>query len=451
MHNNIAISGKNLGKCYQLYHKPYHRLKQALFNRLKHRLTKIGSTIKQPNYHQEFWALRDISFEIKKGEALGIIGVNGSGKSTLLQLISGTLTPTYGEIKINGRVGALLELGAGFNPEFTGRENVYMSGAILGLTRKEIETKFAEIVEFSDIGEFLEQPVKTYSSGMFVRLAFAVQVCIRPDILIVDEALGVGDIFFQQKCYAKIRQMIALGTTCLLVSHDTTAILNLCNQVMLLNKGEIEYFGAPEEAVSRYFSRAKQAGTITAEMNLMNKENFSSIAMQDMNAENIIANNILNYNHRHGGRDLEILAARITDQQGKDTCEITLGHALRFTMLIKAHKTICNASAGIHLFDRLGNLVFAAGMRQLQQQLPDLTPGQMLVVSLEITFTVQPGEYTFSLGVSEPGDDPNVGYIQDRHEMLGPIIVTADLANTLPFYGIAQLPMKIEVSALTGE
>lgn len=433
--HDISIQVKNLSKCYQIYNKPQDRLKQVISRHRK-------------QYYREFWALRDISFTVERKETLGIIGRNGSGKSTVLQIISKILTPTTGEIEVHGRVAALLELGAGFNPEFTGRENVYLNGAILGFGRQEMEKRFAEIEAFADIGDFIDQPIKIYSSGMYVRLAFAVQACVEPDILIVDEALSVGDIFFQQKCYDKIRQTIAGGTSCLFVSHDTNAILNLCDSVILLNQGEIEFHGDPEEAVSRYFARIGKRAQTLPEKKLSTETMRCNTA--SMEIKDILANNILiNSTQRHGAKGMELIAAHITDQSGNPTFEITMGDTLCFYVLLKSNEVIHDPSTGIHLYDRLGNLVFAAGTRQLQIQLPDLQIDQMLAIKMIVTFTVQPGEYTFSLGASEPSvDNPNVGYVHDRHEMLGPIVVTANSSEVLPFYGIAQLPMQIAIISL---
>ena len=211
MSSEIAIKVENLSKCYQIYAQPRDRLKQFVLPRLQR---IAGKSPKQ--YFREFWALKDVSFEVKKGETVGIIGRNGSGKSTLLQMICGTLNPTGGTIQTNGRTAALLELGSGFNPEFTGRENVYLNGAVLGLTNDEIDNRFDDIASFADIGDFIEQPVKTYSSGMVVRLAFAVAVNVDPQILVVDEALSVGDELFQRKCYSRIETIKDKGATIIL-------------------------------------------------------------------------------------------------------------------------------------------------------------------------------------------------------------------------------------------
>jgi lipopolysaccharide transport system ATP-binding protein len=236
--SNIAIRVSNLSKCYHIYDSPRDRLKQKFF---------AGRS-----YYREFWALKDVSFEVRKGEAVGIIGRNGSGKSTLLQLITGTLKPTAGQIEVNGRVAALLELGSGFNPEFTGRENVYLNGVLLGLTNEQIDQRFDAIAEFADIGDFLDQPVKTYSSGMLVRLAFSVQVQIEPDILIVDEALAVGDALFQKYCFQKIEKLVAGGTALLFVSHDQEAVRTLTHHAMLLTHGQVKASGTSAEVLLEY-------------------------------------------------------------------------------------------------------------------------------------------------------------------------------------------------------
>ena len=234
----VAISLKNVSKCYKRYAHPVDRLKELLLP------GKVRA--------EEFWALRDINLEIPKGETFGIIGRNGSGKSTLLQIIAGTLQPTSGEVHVNGRVSALLELGSGFNPEFTGRQNVFFNGRILGLSQEEIAEKFDEIAGFADIGEFIEQPVKTYSSGMFVRLAFAVAINAEPDILVVDEALSVGDEAFQRKCFARIYNIQEKGTTVLFVSHSAASIVELCNEAALIDQGEMILRGIPKVIVANY-------------------------------------------------------------------------------------------------------------------------------------------------------------------------------------------------------
>lgn len=242
-----AIRVENLSKIYHIYEDPRDRLKQFLIPRFQRLL---GRSIKQ--YFREFWSIKDVSFEIKKGETVGIIGRNGSGKSTLLQIICGTLTPSIGSVEVRGRIAALLELGSGFNPDFTGRENVYLNASILGLSREETDIRFDEIASFADIGEFIEQPVRSYSSGMVVRLAFAVAINVDPEILVVDEALSVGDELFQRKCFSRIEDLKKRGTTILFVSHAANTIVELCDKAILIDTGELLLINIPKIVVGSY-------------------------------------------------------------------------------------------------------------------------------------------------------------------------------------------------------
>ena len=245
--SDVAIRVSGLSKCFQLYDSPGHLLKQLLMGRLA-RL--VGRT--PPQYFREFWALKGLDFTVRRGETVGIVGRNGAGKSTLLQILCGTLTPTAGQVDIRGRVAALLELGAGFNPEFSGRENVYLNGAILGISREEISRRFADIEAFADIGEFIDRPVKSYSSGMYVRLAFAVSACVEPDVLIVDEALAVGDAKFQAKCFRRFEELVSRGTTILLVTHSTEQITRHCDRAILLEGGVVHQEGPPKDVANTY-------------------------------------------------------------------------------------------------------------------------------------------------------------------------------------------------------
>jgi lipopolysaccharide transport system ATP-binding protein len=279
---DIAIRVTNLSKCYEIYSSPRDRLKQFIVPtlcRIFPPLRRLFSTHNPalstqhsalPLFYREFWALKDVSFEIKKGETVGIIGRNGSGKSTLLQMICGTLNPTHGSIETNGRIAALLELGSGFNPEFTGRENVYMNASVLGLSNEEIDARFDDIVAFADIGDFIEQPVKTYSSGMMVRLAFAVIAYVDADILVVDEALAVGDAFFTQKCMRFLRNFMKSGTV-LFVSHDTSAVVNLCSHALWLHHGIAKFAGSPKEVSEQYLQALyeSQQGESLAKTNVV--------------------------------------------------------------------------------------------------------------------------------------------------------------------------------------
>ena len=237
--DEFILNVNNISKCFEIYDNPLHRLMQTL-------------AMGKKDFYNEFWALKDINFGIKKGECIGIIGKNGAGKSTLLQIITGTLNPSGGNVEKQGKIAALLELGSGFNPEFTGKENVFLNGSLLGLTNREIKEKYDQIVEFADIGNFIDQPVKTYSSGMLVRLAFAVQVMVEPEILIVDEALAVGDAQFQRKCYARLDRLIEEGMTMIIVTHDTEIVKRICDRCLYLREGKLIFDGKAEQGVLKY-------------------------------------------------------------------------------------------------------------------------------------------------------------------------------------------------------
>lgn len=251
--DSTAISVDRVSKCFHLYERAEHRLAQLVVPTIRRVLPNgLGRWIGREVYHREFWALRDVSFNVAKGEAVGIIGRNGSGKSTLLQIIAGTTQSTRGRVAVAGRVAALLELGSGFNPEFSGRENIYLNGSILGLTRVEMDERLDAILEFADIGAFIDEPVRTYSSGMFLRLAFAVQVQINPDILIIDEALAVGDALFQKRCYQRMEELRAAGTTLLFVSHDQETVRTMTDRAILLRGGQIVMEGNSSDVILQY-------------------------------------------------------------------------------------------------------------------------------------------------------------------------------------------------------
>lgn len=256
--DEIVIDVKNLSKRYEIYTTPRDRLKQLVFPSIFRTFTRIASLFgcasdqQPPQYFREFWALHNVSFQVKKGETLGIVGRNGSGKSTLLRLICNTLASTSGDVTVKGRISALLELGSGFNPDYTGRENIFLNGQILGLSQRAIETRYQAIVQFADIGDFIDQPVKTYSSGMAIRLAFAVAINVDPEILVIDEALSVGDVGFQARCFAKINELKKRGVTLLFVSHSAGAVTQLCNRAILLDGGELLLNGMPYQTIRAY-------------------------------------------------------------------------------------------------------------------------------------------------------------------------------------------------------
>lgn len=401
MSSDIAIKVENLSKCYQIYDKPRDRLLQMLSRGRK-------------QYFREFWALKDASFEVKKGETVGIIGRNGSGKSTLLQLICGTLNPTSGTIKVNGRIAALLELGSGFNPEFTGRENVKLSASLYGLTQDEIEACFGEIEAFAEIGEFIDQPVKTYSSGMYVRLAFAVSINVHPDILIVDEALAVGDAAFQAKCMARLKALMNAGTTVLFVSHDTASIRNLCQRVLWLNHGDMVAYGEPEPVIGKY----------VAEMHLATNSGLSqlresaSVKDETSNFSQAIDNlarmddccSFAEGWRRYGDGRATIANVQLLNSQYLPAETLYLREEFVIRILIRAKAPVENPAFGFSFRDLKGNQV--TGSVTTNHKAPTirhLEAGKEYVVEIRGQNILSQGVYTLNLGV-ESVIEPNVAH-----------------------------------------
>ncbi|MDB5763992.1 MAG: ABC-type polysaccharide/polyol phosphate transport system, ATPase component [Herminiimonas sp.] len=357
MCSDVVIRAANLGKCYEIYAKPMDRMWQLF----------MGS---RKQLYQEFWALRDASFEIKKGETIGIVGRNGSGKSTLLQLLCGTLTPTTGEIEVNGRVAALLELGAGFNPEFTGRENVYLNASIMGLSRHEINEKFASIEAFAEIGAFIDQPIKSYSSGMFVRLAFAIVAHLDADILVIDEALAVGDAFFTQKCMRFLRKFKETGTV-VFVSHDSSSVINLCQRAIWLDKGCVQKVGTAKEVSESYlaaFFEAQQGASAVKENPDEEKNDARRMApLVDQRLSFVnqspLRNDIELFKFvpdaaafgKGGGR---ITFVGLVDESGNPFSWIVGGEKMRLLVRAEAYVDINSPIIGFYIKDRLGQALF---------------------------------------------------------------------------------------------
>lgn len=449
--NDVAISVENLSKAYRIWESPSARLTTPIQAGLASLLPARSGPAKwlkdrASATYRDFYALKDVSFSVGRGESVGIIGRNGSGKSTLLQIIAGTMQPTKGIVRVKGRVAALLELGSGFNPEFTGRENVYLNAAVLGLTRTETDACFDDIASFADIGEFLDQPIKTYSSGMQLRIAFAVATAVKPDVLIVDEALSVGDVFFQQKASKRIRNVIESGTTFLLVSHDPTAVRTLTRQALLLHEGSTAYFGASDEAVSRYFLKHGRAPLLSAppiqSAVLPIKRHFSA-----KTRERIISSNILSKaKSRIGERGLTVVAASIIMEGVAGWLSGPIGATLQIEVIVQAHRKVDQPNINIHLYDRFFNLIFAAHSQQVGTGLGSLVQGDEIAARMSVVMCVQPGQYTFDIGVGEsiPGS-PNNGEAQDRHLGLGPVSIIHNLEEAVPFHGMAQLPMAVTI------
>jgi len=368
MSSDISIKIENLSKCYQIYDQPRDRLKQFIVPRLQR---AIGKPSRQ--YFREFWALKDVSFEVRRGETLGIIGRNGSGKSTLLQMICGTLNPTAGSIQTHGRIAALLELGSGFNPEFTGRENIFMNGAVLGLSREEIDQRFQTIAEFADIGEFIEQPVKTYSSGMYVRLAFAVIAHVDAEILVIDEALAVGDAVFTQKCMRFLRKFKEQGTL-IFVSHDMGSVLNLCENAVWLHHGKLRQMGESKDIAENYLQYTLQE-IYGHEAKLLGLDATSDAGKSDEANPNAISRDTykapvidygsqlhihLNLNEANGWKTGagEILSVRLEQLVPQHNDILRGGESVRMVITAKAHKDIDRPILGFLVRDRLGQDLF---------------------------------------------------------------------------------------------
>jgi lipopolysaccharide transport system ATP-binding protein len=360
---DIAIRVQNLSKCYHIYAKPGDRLKQFIAPRLQ-RLTW-----QQPKqYFREHWALKGVSFEIRKGETIGIIGRNGSGKSTLLQMICGTLTPSSGSIQTHGRIAALLELGSGFNPQFTGRENIYMNAAVLGLSKKEIDARYDDIIAFADIGDFIEQPIKTYSSGMSVRLAFSVIAHVDADILVIDEALAVGDTFFSQKCMRFLRNFMKTGTV-LFVSHSTDSIKSLCSYVVWLERGAVIEQGNPKDICELYleaFYEAQQGKNTTTKLKVITKPDHV-LPEKDQRLKYINASNLRNdlqvfqfdLNAKSFGKGgAQIHNVYLMDERHHSLAWIVGGEKVTLRVMVHANQDLDAPIVGFFIKDHLGQNLF---------------------------------------------------------------------------------------------
>jgi len=396
--SDIAISVHNLSKDYYLYKKPIHRVVEALFPGGK-------------KYHTAFSALSNVDFQVKRGEAIGIIGRNGSGKSTLLQIISNVLQATKGTATVNGRISALLELGAGFNPEFTGRENVFLSTAIMGLSREEIDNRFNDIAAFADIGDFIDLPVKTYSSGMYVRLAFATAVSVDPDILIVDEALAVGDIFFQQRCVEHMKKMME-SCTIILVSHDMHAISNLCDRVIVLEKGVQLYDGKPGQAIALY---TKLIHTEQFSREYVDEDTNDAIPdrvtaqvldiFPDFNSWIVVPEE-----QKGGAGEVQIVKVSVT-KDGQLFKTIQEKEQVNIRLLVFASKNKKDIIFGYTIKDRMGVALFGENSLSLNEEPFELKYGYSLVEYSFFWPEVYPDEYTLTVGIGE-GDHPLVHSVQ---------------------------------------
>lgn len=417
MSSEFAIRIERLSKCYQIYDQPRDRLKQFVLPRIRR---MIG--LEPRRYYREFWALKDVSFEIRKGETVGIIGRNGSGKSTLLQLICGTLSQTEGAVLSGGRIAALLELGSGFNPEFTGRENVYMNASVLGLSRDEIDSRYDEIVAFSELGDFVEQPVKTYSSGMLVRLAFSVAINVDPEILVVDEALSVGDELFQRKCFSKLEAIRQSGATILFVSHSGAQVIELCDRAVLLDRGEQLAIGAPKQIVSRYqkllYAPSEQQAAIRDEIRRLQhqaiepltsngvepdaelQDGVSDEAESEISAELFDPNLVPTSTISYAERGAQICGPTVRTLAGKPVNNLVRGRAYRYSYIAKFSQGANQVRFGMLIKTPTGvEVAGAVSAPSVRESLTYVNAGGECQVEFAFRCHLNPGVYFMNAGV----------------------------------------------------
>jgi lipopolysaccharide transport system ATP-binding protein len=381
-----AIEVSNLSKKYQIYRRPGDKLTEVL-------------RLSRKTLHQEFWALQDVSFRVDPGTTLGIIGQNGSGKSTLLQILAGIMRQTRGDCHVRGKISALLELGSGFNPEFTGRENVFMNGAILGLDGAEMGRRFDSILRFAEIGEFIDQPVKTYSSGMFMRLAFAVAVNVDPDVLLVDEALSVGDLIFQHRCMHRMNQLRASGKTIVLVTHDLGAVSKFCDRALLLDSGSLLEDARPDTVIQKYralsFERERRyAGDSDGPAG---DAEFQASRLQEMP----VATSIPNIDHRFGSGEASVIGIDLLDGAGHSVRDAFGGQKVVVRVSVRFSAPVPSPILGYTIRDRLGVEISACNTTYAGKILPAAQPGQVMTSDFHVVLPrLAAGSYSLSPAVA---------------------------------------------------
>lgn len=440
MSSDIAIKVENLSKCYQIYDTPRDRLKQFILPHMHH-LT--GQTPRQ--YFREFWALKDISFEVKKGETVGILGRNGSGKSTLLQIIAGTLSFTTGKIQTNGILAALLELGSGFNPEFTGRENIYLNGAILDFSREKIDEMFNEIVDFADIGNHLDQPVKTYSSGMSVRLAFAVQACVSPQILIIDEALSVGDEKFQRKCFDYIERLRTKGCSILLVTHSTATVEKFCQRGVLLHRGEMHGIGPAKEIVDLYHALLysdekvylKYQNTAAASIRITPINSLSPASNDTDESGQALINQLDTFSNHATIRRWEIL-----DKAGMPCEQFHSGERAKVSFYVDVLTPIEEVQAGILIRTVEGVNVFGTSTLYYNKNITSVFAGDSLRFDFDIELNLCEGSYFITLSIAKAISYGDMSYLDRKTD----VIIIKVYQHRILASGIAMLDTTVDAT-----
>ncbi|WP_236738832.1 ABC transporter ATP-binding protein [Chroogloeocystis siderophila] len=406
----------------------------------------------------EFWALRDINLEVPKGQTLGIVGRNGSGKSTLLQILAGTLQPTTGQVSVNGRISALLELGSGFNPEFTGRQNVFFNGRLLGLSHQEIAAKFDEIAGFADIGDFIDQPVKTYSSGMFVRLAFAVAVNVYPEVLIVDEALAVGDVVFQHRCMRRMRALMDSGVTTLFVSHDSGAVKTLCNSAVMLHEGRIYTTGSPNAVIIEYMKLVTQE-----ELGLLNDaEQPTLVERHDaFDTSDRLKGELPEFTrsigdrkgnnskkpHRRGNRKALIQDVKILNSLGeysRDNLVFNFNEEVTLVVDLVVYEPLQGCIVGFFVCDKNGNEIIGSNTWEENLQIGKLSPGEKFTVQFKFKLPLRPVSYSVTVAGSEDYTSVTFDWIDNAlvFQVLPP-----DTGKNI--HALVDLPMSVEVSRIS--
>ena len=426
MLSDVAISIRTLGKCYHIYEQPRDRLLQMLSRGRK-------------QYFRKFWALSDVSFNVMKGETIGIVGRNGSGKSTLLQLICGTLSPTTGSVETNGRIAALLELGSGFSPDFTGRENVYMNAAILGLSEEETDARYEDIVSFADIGDFINQPVKTYSSGMAVRLAFAVAISVDPKILVIDEALAVGDAGFQRKCMRRLDELTNAGVTLLFVSHDTETVKKICGSALYLYDGTVRAHGKAKDVCIEYerdlFGTSKSISSVAG----------VSVPEPVDDACRLDSDLLTSSEKTYGDGRVTIEAITVTTTDFKNINVIPAGTSFRVTYIATFHQRVAKPVFGMMITNKEGVCVFGVNTTGRAISLKNYQPDDRVRISFKLTNYLGPGIYYLTCGVHSLDHDDGLIYLQRRIDV---IILKSLSREGETVAGMAHLVPVIEESSL---
>ena len=432
MDKNLAISVQGVSKIYKLYDKPIDRLKEAV-------------SLTHKSYHRDFFALSDISFDVKKGETVGIIGTNGSGKSTILKIITGVLSPTTGTAEFSGNISALLELGAGFNSEYTGLENIYMNGTMMGFSRQEMERRMDDILRFADIGDFVNQPVKTYSSGMFVRLAFALAINVDPEILIVDEALSVGDVFFQAKCYRRMEEMMKNGTTILMVSHDMGSIIKYCDKVVLLNRGHFVAQGEAGKMVDLYKKILANQTDELAEALIEEKKEALGLPVEATVSDKRMKDR-MNLNpevQEYGDGRASFEDFGTLDARGNVTNLLLKGEMFTIRERIRFHAPIENPIFTYTLRDKKGTDITGTNTLFEGTEIKPVKDGDVYTVSFRQKMNLQGGEYLLSMSCTGYENGEHVVY----HRLYNVLSLTViSNKNTVGFYD-----MGSEVEAVREE